>query len=267
MTTKFPAKIDDETTLPTMVDNEDGLNADNINRLKNTIIVIESELGQKPSGIHGTVRNRLNNLDIIIASLPSGGGGGGASFVASGDLSGTTTNQIVVGIRGLPISATEPVPGQALIVNDGYISWGTVGVSSVDLPPIELVFVAGSFSTGLSSYQRIGGRSINMSRYPAVLNGKNRAVHFETEVQKNGLATSVEVQMTDVINGVAVIGTTLSSANSSLTKLASASLTVGSVNGNIRSDIETVYEVRIKMTGGTINDQVYCTNARLLITY
>jgi hypothetical protein len=51
-------------------------------------------------------------LDDNQITLPSSGGGGG--FTAGGDLTGSSTNQTVVGIQAVAISATAPSTGQVL---------------------------------------------------------------------------------------------------------------------------------------------------------
>lgn len=50
-------------------------------------------------------------LQQLVASINSGGTGG---FTAGGDLSGTPTVQIVIGLQGNPIDPTAPASGQVL---------------------------------------------------------------------------------------------------------------------------------------------------------
>ncbi len=83
MATNYPNQIDDTITLPVVADNVNRVSADVINRLRAAILAVESELGVRPSGISGTIRNRLDETDLIIASLndaitelEAGGGGG-----------------------------------------------------------------------------------------------------------------------------------------------------------------------------------------------
>jgi hypothetical protein len=55
-------------------------------------------------------------------ATPSGGSGGGAQI--AGDLGGTTTIPQVVGLRGVPISATAPsVDAQTLVYNKAASTW------------------------------------------------------------------------------------------------------------------------------------------------
>ena len=72
----YPNAIDSTNELPTAIDDRTYVRAESVNRLRDAIFNIESELGVKPSTIYGTVRSRL---DYIEANMGSGGGGGGNS--------------------------------------------------------------------------------------------------------------------------------------------------------------------------------------------
>lgn len=215
-------------------------------------------------GIEVSGTNPTNGDALVFNGASWGPGTPNAAFTAAGDLSGNEVTQTVIALRGRPVAATAPANSNALIWNG--TAW-TPGAVVTDMTSIELSLVSGQNSTGLPSYQRVGGKSIDMSRYPLSLNGKTRSVILEADVQKTGTATSVDIQLMDITHSVVVTGTTLSSVSNALIKVASSALTVGSSSGNIRNDVETVYEIKIKMSGGTVSDQVYCTNARLLITY
>src|SRR5271165_185093 len=118
----YPAGIDNTTTLPTAFDNVTPVKAEVVNILRDAILSIEATLGVKPQGIYTTVRARLDALDLLIGSIISGGGGGGGgggSVTFAGDLMGTPTHQIVIGLQNNPVSPTIPIAGQALIF-DGY---------------------------------------------------------------------------------------------------------------------------------------------------
>lgn len=110
---KYPAQIDNSTTLPLVTDKSTPVTADTVNRLRNTIIAIESELGIKPSNIYSTVRARLDALNTIIDNLEV--------IELDKDLGGTLENPIVTGIQGKPVSTVPPTVGQILIW-DG-IAW------------------------------------------------------------------------------------------------------------------------------------------------
>lgn len=119
----YPAVIDNTSTLPTAYDNVTPVKAETVNILRDAILNIEQTLGVKPQGIYTTVRARLDALDVIIGSIIAGGGGGGGggggSVTFAGDLTGTATHQIVIGLQNNPVNPVKPIAGQALIF-DGY---------------------------------------------------------------------------------------------------------------------------------------------------
>jgi len=191
-------------------------------------------------------------------------------ITGGGDLSGKVENATVAKIKGNPV-ATQSLgasqDGYALTWNntDGY--WYAKATAGGAVSSVELSFVSWQSSTGLSTFQRVGGRSIDISKWPATLNGLARTISFFADVQKTITATSVEVQLFDVTNNTLVTSTNLTSTSLSLATISALNLTVGASAGNIRSDTSAQYEVQLKMNGGNQNDQVYCINARLLITY
>ncbi len=67
--TKYPAQIDTTSDLPTIVDNSTPIRAVTINRLRDTILAIEAELGVKPKGLSATVKARLDALDTTINGI------------------------------------------------------------------------------------------------------------------------------------------------------------------------------------------------------
>ncbi len=109
MTTQFPAKIDDNTSLPDSVDNVTPVKAEVVNRLKEAIIAIQTELGTKPAGNYANVKTRLLNIEQSINNLQI--------IQLDGDLGGSLTNPLVVGLQGNPISSTAPSTNQILSFN------------------------------------------------------------------------------------------------------------------------------------------------------
>ena len=191
-------------------------------------------------------------------------------ITGGGDLSGKVENATVAKIKGNPVAtqilgATQD--GYALTWNnaDGY--WYAKATAGGAVSSVELSFVSGQNFTGLSTFQRIGSRSIDISKWPATLNGLTRSVSFLADIQKTITATSAEIQLFDITNNAVITGTNLTSTSLALITVSAINLTVGSLAGNIRSDVNSQYEVQLKMNGGNQNDQVYCSNVRLLITY
>lgn len=67
--TTYPNSIDGYISLPLLVDNVSPVVADDHNRLRNTIVTIENELGTNPSSTYGTVRDRLDAIETSISSI------------------------------------------------------------------------------------------------------------------------------------------------------------------------------------------------------
>lgn len=77
MATTYPNQIDDNTSVPQIIDLKTPVNADSVNTLRGAVLAIEAELGIDPSREYGTVRARLDALSALIGS----GGGGGGGYV------------------------------------------------------------------------------------------------------------------------------------------------------------------------------------------
>jgi len=71
----YPEGIDSSSQLPIVTDLVTPVKAEIVNRHRDAIIAIESELGIEPSGTYTTVRARLDALDGILAEIIAGGGG------------------------------------------------------------------------------------------------------------------------------------------------------------------------------------------------
>lgn len=61
--TLFPNQIDGYASLPLVVDFISAVRAADVNRIRDAVVAIETELGINPSGTFGTVVDRLNSLD------------------------------------------------------------------------------------------------------------------------------------------------------------------------------------------------------------
>lgn len=109
MTTQYPGKIDDNTSLPNALDNITAVQADVVNRLKGAILAIESELGTKPSGVYANLKTRLTNIESSINALEI--------IELAKDLGGTLDLPQVIGIRGVPVANATPVADQVLSFN------------------------------------------------------------------------------------------------------------------------------------------------------
>jgi hypothetical protein len=136
MTTQYPAQIDNNQTLPLVIDRITAINATVINDLRAAIIGIEETLGVNPQSTFTTVRARL---DALTAAITGGGGGGG--FVANGDLSGTSLLQRVIGLYGIPLSSDVPAVGQYLGYNG--VGWIASNIQSNQITPAYEITLSG----------------------------------------------------------------------------------------------------------------------------
>jgi hypothetical protein len=122
MAIKYPANIDNSISIPIVVDSITNIDSKLLNTYRSAILAIENELGIKPSGPSDTVRSRLDGTDVILTNILNSLDLSGV-FVAGGDLSGTPTNQTVIAIRGVNVSATSPTDGYVLTYDTGTSSW------------------------------------------------------------------------------------------------------------------------------------------------
>jgi hypothetical protein len=122
MTTKYPAQIDSTSNLPNVSDNESSIQGVMFNRLRDTIIAIESELGVQPSNPHGTVRARLDVLENLVTN--------NSGIQIGKDIGGTISNPTVIGLQGNPISNTDPSENQVLSWNG--VVWEPVDQLTID---------------------------------------------------------------------------------------------------------------------------------------
>lgn len=257
---KYPASIDTSIELPTVVDNVTPINGALLNNIRDAILAVENELGIKPSGIYTNVRTRITALEVTVGNIVT------ASVSFGGDLlSINSTHQHVIGLQGNLVSSTTPTDGYVLTWDnvDGY--WLP---KPLRIPQEEIVFVAGDQTTILTTFTRAGGRKVDLTSFPSSIGALTRRIEFIVDVQKTSGATSVEVELFDITNVIQVTSTNIVyNSSNNLTEISSGALTVGSSSGNVRNDISTAYEVHFKMNGGTPTDQVFITNARLLISY
>lgn len=107
---KYPGQIDTTgTTLPDVIDNITPIDAKVVNRLRDAILNVEAALGANPAKIYGTVRQRLDSMELLITNSAAGNV---VSF--NGDLTGALNFQNVVGFQGRPIANTTPGIGEVL---------------------------------------------------------------------------------------------------------------------------------------------------------
>jgi hypothetical protein len=65
----YPNAVDDQSSLPLVVDLITPINAIVINRLRDAIIAVQTELGAQPSREFGTVRARLDDMRALLTTV------------------------------------------------------------------------------------------------------------------------------------------------------------------------------------------------------
>jgi len=148
---KYPGQIDDNTSLPTAIDNVTPVKGSLFNRLRDATIAIEAELGTKPSSVYGSVKSRLDNLENNINNINA--------VQLNNDLGGTVNHPLVIGIQGNPITTDPPSFLQNLTWNG--IAWAP---QSNDL---KSVLFGGNSTDGygivISNNDSISGTNYNIT--------------------------------------------------------------------------------------------------------
>ncbi len=103
--TLYPAQIDNNVSLPRVVDNQTPVGGETVNRLREAIIAIENELGVKPSNTFSTVRARMDFIENLIIQQV---------VTIAGDLGGVPAHPLVIGLQDRPLSSAAPQPGQVV---------------------------------------------------------------------------------------------------------------------------------------------------------
>lgn len=133
--------------------------------------------------------------------------------------------------------------------------------------PTDINFICGTVLTGFTTPITSGGRSIDMTKYPAGLpDGRARVVKFHTDIEVSAPGVDGYLQLWDTTHNVLITGTSFHFTNTTAEEL-SVTLAPGATNGKIRTDVTTRYEIRIWKTSGSVTDRVICNNARLTVTY
>ncbi len=65
----YPTEIDNSTSIPIATDLVTPIIAESVNRIRDAVLAIQTELGTDPSRAFGTVKARLDDLNGLIATL------------------------------------------------------------------------------------------------------------------------------------------------------------------------------------------------------
>lgn len=145
---KYPAQIDTSASLPVAVDNLTPVSGDTVNRLRAAIVAVETELGIKPSGVHSTVRARLDAIENLITL---------EVVTLNGDLGGTPPSPKVIGLQGRPLSSSTPNVNQVLTWNG--IAWVPDDVKTLTARPVNSTQPLVNQVLGWSKHDSIRWRS------------------------------------------------------------------------------------------------------------
>ncbi len=110
--TNYPAQIDNDASLPRVIDNQTPVYGDTVNRLRDAIVSIESELGVQPATVYTSVRGRLDHIENLITQQV---------VTLNGDLGGTPASPLVIGLQGRPLSNAAPTFTQVIAWNG--VAW------------------------------------------------------------------------------------------------------------------------------------------------
>lgn len=100
--TVYPCDIDSSDQLPIVVDNQTPVKAEVVNRHRESIIAVESELGINPSGTYTTVRARLDALEGLV---------GQSSLRIEDEGIAVDTSAKVLNFIGADVLASQSSPG------------------------------------------------------------------------------------------------------------------------------------------------------------
>lgn len=252
MTTVYPAQIDSSTTLPTAIDNITPVSANVVNQLRDAILAVEGELGVKPSSTFNTVRARLDDISSNMLFI-------------GGDLGGSPSAPIVIGLRGRPVSSIAPTTGYILGWNGS--AW----------QPIPNTGGSGSFSpggdlggTGFSQVV-IGIRTIPVSATLPTI--ENQVLRFDGSNYVPDLLTEDMIlpgfSITSFGTGQIVeVGQTITTPNFTASYSTTPDITANSVvltddQGNAPKDVSgtpTSFSSNFSYTKNAFNDVVVWTD-------
>lgn len=133
--------------------------------------------------------------------------------------------------------------------------------------PVDLNFLAGLNINGFTTPAGMGGRKIDMSKFPISLpDGRIRTVKFYADTEVSAPGVDGYVDLFDVDHNVVVTNTFFHFTNTIAAEV-SGTMIVGTLAGHIRTDSVTRYELRMWKVSGAPTDRVICNNARITITY
>lgn len=233
--TVYPNAIDSSTQLPITVDNITPVRGEVVNRQRDAIIAIESELGIEPSGTYATVRARLDALEALIGA---GGSGGISAILDEGVV--VRNNVKSLNFIGAGVSAiASGTPDRVNIIVSGGGGGGSILQKQEDIAVTlngQVAFVVTETPIDSASVQMFvnGLKQEYGSDYTAV--GKN-----VTYIGSESLITTDIVEFWYIYSGSGIVGL----------QTLSQTLALGNITGG--TDIQLSNGDSITSAVGTVN--------------
>lgn len=176
----------------------------------------------------------------------SAGGGGGGGFTAGGDLSGSSTSQTVIAIRGNPVSVTAATAGQFLIENSS--ASGSAWTS-----------ISGDVSASVSTVGQLTVSKVNGVSYPAspstntvpVVTGSNTITY--QQITNAQISSSAAIAYSKLNLSASIVNADISS--SAAIAYSKLNLSGSIVNADISSSAAIVYS-KLNLTNSIVNNDI-----------
>jgi hypothetical protein len=194
------------------------------------------------------------------------------SYAANGTID---TSQLTTSLKAV-IGAQRAGSGTSLVASFARIKveyrltgpGGGSGSGSGSVNATELSLLGGIASVSAAQGTvRVASRTVDMALFPATAGSLTRHVQLMVDFETTSATATATVSLVDVTDAAAVTGASSTTSSTSTTRFASSDLTVGSSNGNVRSDKIAAYELQVSLAGGSPSDLAIVTNARLRISY
>lgn len=208
MSTKYPANIDNSTSLPVF---SNKITPDLLNDLRQAVLNIQIEMGIEPSSIYSTVRGRIDYIESALNDLIAYGSPDATTLTKgiiklSNDLGGTALLPQVTGIKSRQIDITNQQDGYALVyssLTDNY-KFAPVVSSDASVSSKGIVKLSNDLG-GTALLPQVTGilnkqidASIQQDGYALVYNSSSTNYKFI----KNNPSNFADVQLTSSINTI-----------------------------------------------------------------
>jgi hypothetical protein len=187
------------------------------------------------------------DLDAIYNSTTSG-------FTAGGDLSGSSTSQTVIGLRGNTLSSATPTNGQALSWNAVTIQWEPTSISGT--------FTAGGDLSGSSTDQTV--IKINGTAVPSgpsanqILVATSSSNAVWSQIYDGYIASAAAISYSKLNLANSIVNADInSSAAIAYSKL---NLAGGIVNADVNASAAIAYS-KLNLSGGIVNADINASAA------